>query len=160
MIDGTDATPAPHRLIFQHIPHPRISQRQKERPAQTADEVQRLGFNGKVGVLITTVVGTMWAAYIFTVLALISLPGAVQSGNTVIIVAWIAQTFLQLVLLPIIIVGQNVQSAAADKRSQQTYADAEAILQECLQLQAHLQAQDQVLDDVVRRIETALPGAR
>jgi hypothetical protein len=99
----------------------------------------------------------MWAAYIFTILALISLPGAISSGNTVIIVGWIAQTFLQLVLLPIIIVGQNVQSAAADKRSQQTYSDAEAILAECLQLQAHLQAQDKVLDDLVTRLEKVAP---
>jgi hypothetical protein len=57
------------------------------------------------------------------------------------------------VLLPVIIVGQNVQARAADKRAQQTYGDAEAILHESLQLQAHLQAQDAVLDDVVKRLE-------
>ena len=67
--------------------------------------------------------------------------------------AWIAQTFIQLVLLPIIIVGQNIQGKAADKRSEQTYKDAEAILSECLQLQAHLQAQDTVLDDVVAHVK-------
>jgi len=92
----------------------------------------------------------MWVAYIFCLLALISLPGAVSTGDTVVIVAWIAQTFLQLVLLPIIIVGQNVQSAAADKRAEQTYKDAEAILHECLQLQAHLQQQDGILEDLIR----------
>ena len=151
MTEGTIVTAGAPRQIFHHIPHPRIRQRQQEGPAKTTD--QQLGFNGKIGVLITTIVGTMWAAYIFTILALISLPGAISSGNTVIIVAWIAQTFLQLVLLPIIIVGQNVQSAAADKRSEQTYSDAEAILAECLQLQAHLQAQDQVLDNLVTRME-------
>lgn len=139
------------REIFHHVPHPRIGQRRHERPPKTTD--MRLGFNGRVGVFITTVVGTMWAAYIFTVLALISLPAALHTGDTVIIVAWVAQTFLQLVLLPIIIVGQNVQSAAADKRSEQTFSDAEAILAECLQLQAHLKAQDQVLDNLVSRFE-------
>ncbi len=145
------ATPAgPHSHIFEHVPHPRI--RERHGPATTAAERAKLGVNGRIGVMITTVVGTMWAAYIFTVLALISLPGAINSHNTVIIVAWIAQTFLQLVLLPIIIVGQNVQSAAADKRSEQTYSDAEAILHECLQLQAHLMAQDKVLEEVMVRI--------
>ncbi|MFI5313679.1 MAG: hypothetical protein ACHQ06_05940 [Candidatus Dormibacteria bacterium] len=157
MTETTGANPGAHREIFHHVPHPRIGQRQHEGPATTTAVQERLGFNGKVGVLITTVVGTMWAAYIFTILALISLPGAISSGNTVIIVGWIAQTFLQLVLLPIIIVGQNVQSAAADKRSQQTYSDAEAILAECLQLQAHLQAQDKVLDDLVTRLERVAP---
>jgi hypothetical protein len=53
----------------------------------------------------------MWAAYAFVVLALISLPGALSTHDAVIIVAWIAQTFLQLVLLPIIIVGQNIQAS-------------------------------------------------
>jgi hypothetical protein len=157
MTEATGTAAGAPREIFHHVPHPRIRQRQHERPPKTTDE--RLGFNGKIGVFITTVVGTMWAAYIFTVIALISLPGAISSGSTLIIVAWVAQTFLQLVLLPIIIVGQNVQSAAADKRSEQTFSDAEAILAECLQLQAHLQAQDQVLDDPVRRLEKVPPAA-
>ena len=156
MTQGPEAGTTAHPQVFHYVPHPRIRERQHHKPAQTSDE--RLGFNGRIGVFITTVVGTMWAAYIFTVLALISLPGAIKSGDTVIIVAWIAQTFLQLVLLPIIIVGQNVQSAAADKRSQQTYSDAEAILAECLQLQSHLQAQDQVLDDLVKRMGKIAPA--
>ncbi len=151
MTEVTPAPAGPHNVGYVHKPHPRLHQRRQQGPATTAAEREKLGFNGRIGVRITTVVGTMWAAYIFTVLALISLPGAISSGNTVIIVAWVAQTFLQLVLLPIIIVGQNVQSAAADKRSEQTYRDAEAILHECLQLQAHLQAQDKVLDDLVVR---------
>jgi hypothetical protein len=153
----TDSVQAKSSKVgFVHVPHPRILQRQHERPPQTADE--RVGFNGKIGVFITTVVGTMWAAYLFTLLALVSLPAAIQSHDRIIIVAWVAQTFLQLVLLPVIIVGQNVQARAADKRAQQTYSDAEAILQECMQLQAHLQAQDAVLDDVVRRIERVAPA--
>ena len=62
--------------------------------------------------------------------------------------AWIAQTFLQLVLLPIIIIGQNVQAAAADARSQATYEDAVAVLEEARQIQAHLQAQDEILERI------------
>jgi hypothetical protein len=155
MTEGMDAPVRTARPIFEHIPHPRIRERQHDKPAQTSDE--RLGINGKIGVFITTVVGTMWAAYVFTLLALVSFPAAIQSGDKIIIVAWIAQTFLQLILLPIIIVGQNVQARAADKRSEQTFSDAEAILHECLQLQAHLQAQDQVLDDVVRHLSKVSP---
>lgn len=155
MTEGMDAPVTTAHPVFQHVPHPRIRERQHRRPVQTTDE--RLGFNGKIGVFITTVVGTMWAAYAFTLIALVSFPAAVQSGDKIIIVAWIAQTFLQLVLLPIIIVGQNVQARAADKRSEQTYSDAEAILHECLQLQAHLQAQDKILDDVVGHIGSVSP---
>ena len=75
-------------------------------------------FNTRVAVKITNSVGSMWCAYAFALLALISLPSALSSHNSIIIVGWIAQTFLQLVLLPIIIVGQNVQAAATDARAE------------------------------------------
>lgn len=57
---------------------------------------------------ITDAVGTMWCAYLFTALTLISLPSAIASHNVLTIVTWVAQTFLQLVLLAIIQTGQNV----------------------------------------------------
>ena len=74
--------------------------------------------NTRLALGITKVVGSMWCAYAFALLALISLPAAIRSNDPIIIVAWVAQTFLQLVLLPIIIVGQNVQAAASDARAQ------------------------------------------
>ncbi len=85
------------------------------------------GFNAKLAVLITRLVGTMWCAYLFTVIALIGLPPALKPGGEG-IVSWIAQTFLQLVLLSVIMVGQNVQSLAADARAENTFKDAETIL--------------------------------
>jgi hypothetical protein len=64
----------------------------------------------------------------------------------VVLVSWISQTFLQLVLLSVIIVGQNVLAAAADKRSEATYEDAAAVLHEAVQIQRHLASQDKVLE--------------
>ena len=52
---------------------------------------------------------------------------------------------VQLLLMFVIMVGQQVIGAASDKRAVQTYKDAEAILHECLRLQKHLQEQDEVL---------------
>ncbi len=75
-------------------------------------------FNTIVAVQVTKIVGSMWCAYAFALLAIVSLPAAISSHDPIIIIAWIAQTFLQLVLLPIIIVGQNVQAAADDARAQ------------------------------------------
>jgi hypothetical protein len=144
-------------MDYTYRAHPRVAQRKTERAVKVKDE--RIGLNGRVGLFITMVVGTMWAAYLFALLALVSLPAAIRSGNQIVIVGWIAQTFLQLVLLPIIIVGQNVQARAADKRSEQTFRDAEAILHECLELQRHLQAQDQVLDKLVSRAQLGGSGA-
>jgi hypothetical protein len=117
-----------------------------------------VGFGAALGARITAVVGTMVCALGFMLLALISLPAALHTGDLIVIVAWVAQTFLQLVLLPIIIVGQNVQGATADKRAIQTYQDAEAILHECLQLQAHLMAQDTILHDLIAHITSGSPG--
>ena len=78
-------------------------------------------FNRRVAEKITSFVSTMWCAYIFAALALISLPAAIKTGDVVIIVAWIAQTFLQLVLLSIIMVGQNVASASVEQKINETH---------------------------------------
>src|ERR1035437_6567496 len=74
----------------------------------------------RVAMFITKIVGTMWCAIIFTTLALISLPDALH-GGTATIISWIAQTFLQLVLLSIIMVGQNLQSRHSELRADADY---------------------------------------
>lgn len=74
-------------------------------------------FNTRVAVIITKYVGSMWCAYVFALISLVALPAAIMSHDPIIIVAWISQAFLQLVLLPIIIVGQNVQAEASDARA-------------------------------------------
>jgi hypothetical protein len=77
--------------------------------------------NSRLAVLITKSVGTMWAAYLFMLIGLISFPEALKAflhGDTLTGVAWLSQSFLQLVLLPIIIVGQNVISASQDARAE------------------------------------------
>jgi hypothetical protein len=112
-------------MSVEHTPHARLAERAKTGPHTTKRE--HVGFNGRVAILITDMVGTMWCAYAFALLALISLPQAIQ-GGTAPLIAWIAQTFLQLVLLSVIMVGQKVSAAASDKQALQTYKDAEALL--------------------------------
>jgi hypothetical protein len=109
----------------KHIPSYNIEERKKLGPHLTKDE--HVGFNGRLAVFITTVVSTMWCAYVFAAIALISLPSAIH-GGTAALVSWIAQTFLQLVLLSVIMVGQKVAAAASDKQALQTYQDAEILL--------------------------------
>lgn len=111
---------------MDHVPHPHIEKRKQY--AKAAGNKKASGFNNWLAVKITNVVGTMWCAYAFTIIALISLPDAIKGGRSTLI-AWIAQTFLQLVLLSIIMVGQKVAAAGSDKQLQQTYDDAEALLQ-------------------------------
>jgi hypothetical protein len=75
----------------------------------------------KAGGHITLRVGTMWCAIAFALIALISAPEAFATGNLIIIVQWTAGVFLQLVLLPVIIVGQNIQGAKAEARDIETH---------------------------------------
>ena len=79
-------------------------------------------FNLWLAEKITNGVATMWCAYLFAAIALISLPKALQSGDSIVIVSWVAQTFLQLVLLSIIMVGQKVQSSSVENKINETHA--------------------------------------
>ena len=116
-------------------------------------------FNTKLAAKITSGVSTMWCAYIFAALALISLPAALKTGDVVVIVAWVAQTFLQLVLLSIIMVGQNVASAAVEQKINETHEaslgefelakEARSIAnQELAELKELLREMHQVLKDI------------
>ena len=74
------------------------------------------------GGKITGFVGTMWCAIAFAIIALVSLPGAIATGNLVTIISWIAQTFLQLVLLSVIMVGQDLSARATAQIITETHS--------------------------------------
>jgi hypothetical protein len=114
-----------HRPHIPHIPHPHLELRKLMWLKHKEGEQD---FNSRLAVRITGIVGTMWCAYAFAGLALISLPAAWKAGTPT-LVAWFAQTFLQLVLLSIIMVGQKVAAEKSDRQLEQTYMDAEALLQ-------------------------------
>jgi hypothetical protein len=144
------------RINFQHVAHPRIAQRRKLGPPTTVAE--HVGVNGKIALALTTAVGTMWCAYAFALLALLVLPEA-MAGGLLAFVQWVSQTFIQLVMLSVIMVGQNVLGRAADKRAVMTYQDAEATLHEAEQIQEHLRLQDEAINamlDKVERLEAAV----
>ena len=146
-------------LIYRYVPHRRTQQKLAAAmpPVKVVDQLPHgnpaARFNQWFAVKVTTGVGTMWCAYAFAALAMVSLPSAIASGSAVTLVSWISQTFLQLVLLSVIIVGQNVLAAAADKRSEATYADADALLHETVMIQEHLLAQDKVLESLVSKVD-------
>ena len=147
---------------YQYTQHPHVEKRKAKHPSKMNADADagvlgatKLTLNQRFGLAITKSVGTMWAAYAFFALSLVSLPAAIMTGDTVIIIAWVAQTFLQLVLLPIIIVGQNLQAAKTEIRAIATYEDATAILEEAKEIQAHLADQDKALSHLIDKM-TAL----
>lgn len=137
---GPPATPPPPGVRARHhlATAVRLSPSEIRRAVKDVD-----GFNAKLAVIITKSVGSMLCAYLFTLIALTSLPAIlIEAGvltksdvptfltkpGLILIVAWIAQTFIQLVLLSIIMVGQDVQSIASEARAENTFKDAQAIL--------------------------------
>ena len=140
---------------MQHTDHPHIARRKTEGVATIAKE--HTGFNGWLAVKITNTVATMWCAYAFAILALISLPDAIKTG-TAALIAWIAQTFLQLVLLSIIMVGQKVAAQASDKQALQTYQDAEALLEISNDVHKLITLNNQLTEDIHNLVGKSQPA--
>jgi uncharacterized membrane protein len=109
---------------------------------------ESLGTLDKIAIFITKIVGTMWCAIAFTILALISLPSAIN-GGTATTISWIAQTFLQLVLLSIIMVGQNLQSKHSELRAD---ADYETNLEAKKDIEMLMKRLDSIENDKLNKI--------
>ena len=138
------------RISFEHQTHPQLVDRRKKGPATTTAE--HVGTNGKIALRLTTAVGTMWCAYAFAALALVVLPQAI-GGGVLTLVQWVSQTFIQLVMLSVIMVGQNILARASDKRAAMTFKDGEATFHEAGQIQAHLKLQDDAINALLEKIE-------
>jgi hypothetical protein len=100
-----------HLHVRDHLPH--------------GNAVDR--FNSRLDLLTTRAVGTVWCAYAFAAFDCLALPTALRQGLYG-IVQWVASFFLQLVLLSIIMVGQNMQAVASDARAAKTFDDTEVII--------------------------------
>jgi len=138
------------RVTFEHVPHPRIAAHRASSPPRVSDG--HVGFNGRVALTLTTVVGTMWCAYAFAVLALVVLPEALN-GGLLTSIQWLSQTFIQLVMLSVIMVGQNILGQAQDRRAEMTFKDADATFHEAEQIQLHLKAQDDAMNALLEKVE-------
>jgi len=152
------------RHLFVLSIHPHILGHATQKPVKVADQLPK-NLNGRIALALTRGVGTMWCAYAFAILALIALPSALH-GGLLSIVQWISQTFIQLVMLSVIMVGQNILSEASDKRAEDTWKDADATFHTARQIQdhlaaqdAHLSEQDQRLNEIVAALTKAYPAA-
>ncbi len=107
----------------------------------------------RVAVFITDLVGTMWCAIVFTLIALISLPEALQGGKATMI-SWVAQTFLQLVLLSIILVGQKLQNRHAELRADSDYETNLEVKKDAEKMMKYLETiEKEKLDKILEILE-------
>lgn len=142
---------AVHAQVVDHLPADTIYQR----------------VNKKIALWITSHVFTMTCFWLFNLLALCSLPAVLVNAHIlhaalfpgwliqasfIALIAWIAQTYLQLVLLPAIGVGQNVQNIASDARAAKTFEDVEIIID---RLDTHTQGGLQEVLTAITALNTA-----
>lgn len=87
--------------------------------------------NDSVARAVTTFVGSMLCAYLFAGLAIYG--GLhVDWGNTFQVVQWLSQTFLQLVLLSVIMVGTRLNGEAQEELIVETHT---AVMSELAEMQ-------------------------
>jgi len=134
--------------------HTRESKRStKTSPTATAaaGEDDRLGLNARLGLFLTSKVGSMWSVYItivfvFVWIVLASIGPLHKTDPYPFPFLLFLGNLVQLVLVFVILVGQGVLGRSSDQRSERTLKDAETILSEVLTLHSHLVEQDKILN--------------
>jgi len=104
-------------------------------PSETAYQQ----FNKKVALWLTKNVFTMTCFWVFCAFSVLVIPSVLYAMGIIhlkmflttfgfeLLMTWLLSTFIQLVLLPAIGVGQNLQSAASDARAEKQFEDTEVI---------------------------------
>ena len=147
------------QLVESH-PHPWIENRRLTNPPRVQDE--HIGFNGKIAAWVTEKVSSMWAFYAAVLFQFgwmsLAIAGVIKFDPYPFAFLLFMSSLLQLIFMFVIMVGQDVLGKSGDKRAQQTYLDAEAVLHECLRLQTHLTAQDTVIVKICTYIHDHVPA--
>ena len=134
--------------LYEHTAHPHTPRNPNDvhaaERAQHAAKSRLHAFNETLAVWLTAYVGTMWTAYGFAAVAVVGLFGvlAILSPNIYTLIAWLSQTFIQLVLLPVIMVGQNVLNRHSELMAEEMYHGVVRLLHEQAEAAKHLGAQD------------------
>ncbi|MGH2510647.1 MAG: hypothetical protein ACRDHZ_25010 [Ktedonobacteraceae bacterium] len=141
--------------LFHHEPHPHKPRNVNllHNAEQTAE-----GINTKIAIILTNSVGSMWTAYLFVVIAIVGLLAILGVFNalTALLVAWASQTLIQLVLLPVIMVGQNVLNRKAELQAEEQFNTTMSTYHDIEQVMQHLVAQDAELLRHARMLEHLL----
>ena len=136
--------------LLESSPHPWIGQHRVQEPSQAG--VQAVGVNGRIAAWMTQRLGSMWAFYMAAVIQLgwigLAQAGVLRFDHYPYAFLLFLSSLVQLLLMFVITVGQEVLGQAGDRRSAQTFLNAEAILHECRRMEEHLTAQDRIIESV------------
>jgi len=145
--------------LVERQPHPWIAGHKVAAPASVAD--QYIGRNGRIAAWLTQRVGSMWAFYGATIVQFgwmgLALAGVLKFDPYPFAFLLFLSSLTQLIFMFVIMVGQDVLGHTGEKRAEQTFLDAEAVLHECERLQEHLTAQDRLIVEICSYIEQHAP---
>jgi hypothetical protein len=146
---------AVHRRTVDHLPSSTAYQR----------------FNKSLALFITKNIGTMTCFWLFCVISFSSIlavlyaakvigtVGFLTANGFILVVSWVSQNFIQLVLLPALMVGQNLQNEAADARATKTFEDVEdarnGIAEALKLLDVHTEGGLKTILDAIEDLKTA-----
>jgi uncharacterized membrane protein len=129
-------------------------------PPSMADE--HVGFNARLAARITARSGTMSAFYAAALLQVawiaLAQAGVLHFDRYPFAFLLFLSSLAQLLLMFVIMLGQQVIGRVADRRAEMTFRDAEAVLRACERLQAHLRAQDLAIRHVVEHMRACGGG--
>ena len=133
--------------LLESSPHPWIEQHRVQPPPQARD--QAVSLNGRIAAWLTQRLGSMWAFYLASALQVawmgLAQARVLQFDPYPFSFLLFLSSLVQLLFMLVIMVGQDVLGRAADRRSEQTFLDAQAILYECERMKARLTAQDRII---------------
>lgn len=125
--------------------------RKEFKPIANTNEIHRsrLSKTDKIALYITGKVGTM--GFFYACLALVTIP--LIFNSTLPVVQYISSGYLQLILLPLILVGQNLASRHSELRAQHDYETNVKAEKEIEAILLHLEKQDETMLTILRKIE-------
>ena len=121
-------------------------------PIQNVNEIHRsrMSKTDKLALFITKHVGTM--SFFYFCFILVTIPLIFKGTMTA--VFYISSGYLQLILLPLIMVGQNLQGRHSELRAEHDYETNIKAEKEIEAILLHLEKQDETMLEILRKIES------
>ena len=136
------------------IPQPFQALREQSLPIQNPNELheQSLSLTDRIALKATSVVGTM--GFFYACLIMVTIPLLVPP--TMAVVQYISSGYLQLILLPLIMVGQNLQSRHSEIRAENDYQVNMRAEREIEHVFKHLEYQNAILIALMGKLDLRL----
>lgn len=136
----------------QHEPIRTIADLKREfSPTVNTNEIHKshLSKTDKLALFITSRVGTM--GFFYFCLIMVTIPLFFRPAMP--IIQYVSSGYLQLIMLPLILVGQNLSSRHAELRAQHDYETNLKSEKEIEAILLHLEKQDETMLKILHKIE-------